>query len=116
MKKNFIFVLIFVIYNNFFFAQNINEPESITILDIDKYFTEYSQSYVTGIKENSYIVWNWASKEGLRIYKKNINSERSGFQFFNINNEKKQSFVVQLFYLYYLHLLGVLLNMNIVHP
>lgn len=89
MKKCYFFLLVYIFSIICIYAQNYNEPESITKLDIDEYFVEYSQSYVTGKKGESYIVWNWGSKSGLKISNDNINTENDGFQFFIIENEKK---------------------------
>ena len=87
MKKIFVFLLTHLLFS-FIFAQNFIEPNIITKLDIDEYFKEYNQSYVTGKKEKSYIVWNWASKEGLKFSQETINQEIDGYQFLYINNEK----------------------------
>lgn len=89
MKKSIIVLLIHFFSIIYVWTQNYNEPKIITKLDIDEYFRGYSESFETGKKEDSYILWNWPSKEGLKFTKNEIYIDEDGYSFFMFHRKKK---------------------------
>lgn len=87
MKKYFVSLLVFIFSFMYIYAQEYNEPESITKLEINEYFKEYNLSYTIGKTDGFYTVWNWPSKKGLKISQGQLNVDENGFSYFIVQEK-----------------------------
>lgn len=70
-------------------SQNYIEPIKIKNNNFDEYFQEYTQSYSIGKESGSYVIWDWALKEGIKIQNNNIYIEEDRFPVFYVDKSKK---------------------------
>ena len=93
MKKYFI-VSIFLMFIPFYlWTQDIKVVERVSDLKMEARFPEYTLSYVTGISDGAYIVWNWASSKGLKIKNENLYFDKDGFSYCYIDDSTKKTII-----------------------